>query len=184
MRIDRLLTRVSGGLNDRIATVMFIESSVDISDLDIAKGPCASSDHNPKPPVSPLSQDLGETFEHTSWLLNVLTGDSPASALDVLARTNRSTLSRCSEAFVHAMSAASSELLLLASVENDETAYEDKIEMWARRWEQLSRWPPRARSLRHNLSRMGWGRVAEESGEALFVWHGPSVPMAAVSRSS
>jgi hypothetical protein len=162
---------------------MFTVPEKDLSAMDVAKGPCVPVGGRKKPLVSPFEQDLGVTPRHTAVLLTVLAGEPAAGALEVVHRRRSGVLHVCTERFVGALLEADAELTRL--VDEDEAAGQRKAlprfgarrEELASAWQAIADWPPKARPMTNELLWAAKAREARERGQALYCWHGSSVPL-------
>ena len=177
----RLFDRRPKKLDDSIAVVLFTFPERKLAAMDVALGPCVPLPGARGPLCSPLTQGVGETPQLTAALYQALTGRPADEALEMLVREGIGTLSRCTDPFVAAMADANETLLRLAD-EDEANGDQDLPRFVAQQdaydaaWMACGRWPSSVVSTSNRLVRMGSARVARETGQTLYCWHGPSVP--------
>lgn len=173
-------------LRDDITAVVFSCDESDLSRFSVESGPCIPLVEGGQAPVSPLTQDGGETPPLTAVLFTALTGRSASEALTLVSRVRKGRLSRCSNTFVAAMASCSQESLQLAAEDEargdeDLTSFTRHLDAVSNAWMKAGRWPRSVVGLQNRLVRLATAREARAAGKPVFVWHGPPVPQFVVT---
>lgn len=168
------------------AAVIFAAAESQLSEMTVESGPCVPAPGRERPLVSPHLQQYNEGPAQTAALFTALTGRSPAGALVLLEARGQGTLMRFSEEFLAAMADANRQHLRLADEDNARSD-KDLLSFTAARreldaaWVTAGRWPAGLVSTWNKLTRLGRAQEAQEKGQSLYVWYGPSVAEYAIS---
>lgn len=158
--------------------VIFTVAEDRLADMTVAMGPCVAAVEGRDPLVSLHQQQGPERPDQMAALYTALTGDASTDVLLLVAEERGSRLYRCSDPFVDAMADAN-ELLNRLGDEDEARGDESYSSQQAKfaeldaAWMTAADWHSAMVSTRNRLIRMGWARVARESGQPLYCWYGP-----------
>ena len=175
---------------DKKTTVVAFESSPEVADaIAVSSGPCVIQAGQDEPLVNPSLQDGREIPRQTAALFTVLTGQVADGALIVLKRENGAQISRASNAFLGAMADECEHQLRLGEEDDavgdkDLTRFTSRRDELDRAWLKACAWERGLRGTGKKLHRLGIARSARMKGLDLYFWHGPPVPMKAVTSGS
>jgi hypothetical protein len=150
--------------------------------MDVAAGPCVPLPGRKHSLRSVHQQQGPERPEQMRALFVVLGGAERdrETALELIEQRDRGTLFRCSDRFLQLMADENERQIHLSA--QDTADGDPHSSRSVRRQEELDaawmatgQWHRGQVSTRNRLVRIAWARVAQEKGQALYCWYGPSV---------